>query len=140
VPLHLSVSIAAVFAQVLLVGIVYVVLLGRRLADIRSKRIHIRDIALSHEAYNIGVQKAQNNLVNQFELPVMLYICVALAAATGASNWGVAIASAAFVASRYVHAFIHVGSNRVTYRFLVFAFGGGAMAVAWVSLGLALLV
>ncbi len=139
-PLHLTVSIAAVFAQVLLVGIVYMVLLNRRLADIRSKRVHIRDIALSNDAYEIGVQKAQNNLVNQFELPVMLYACVALAAATGASNWGVAIASVAFVAARYVHAFIHIGSNRVTYRFLAFAFGGCAMAVAWISLGLALLV
>lgn len=138
-PLHLSVAIAAVFAQVFLVGIVYMVLLSRRLADFRSKRIHIRDIALSNDAYDIGVQKAQNNLANQFEMPVMLYVCVALAAATGASNWGVAIGSVAFVASRYVHAFIHIGANRVTWRFLVFAFGGGAMAVAWLSLGLALL-
>ncbi len=139
-PVHLSVSIAAVFAQVLLVGIVYLVLLRRRLADIRSKRIHIREIALSNDAYEIGVQKAQNNLVNQFELPVLLYACVGLAAATAASNWGLAIGSMAFVASRYVHAWIHVGSNKVTRRFLVFAIGGAAMAVAWVSLGSALLV
>ena len=139
-PLHLGLAIAAVFAQALLVGIVYAVLLGRRLADIRSKRIHIRDIALSNDAYEIGVQKAQNNLVNQFEIPVMLYACVALAAATGASNWGLATGSVAFVVSRYAHAWIHIGSNRVTRRFQVFAFGGAAMCVAWVSLGLALLV
>jgi hypothetical protein len=135
----MAVSIWAVFAQVSLVGIVYVVLLKRRLADIGSKRIHIRDIALSNDAYEIGVQKAQNNLANQFELPVMLYACVGLATATGASNWGVAVGSVAFVASRYVHALIHIGSNRVTKRFLAFAFGGGAMIVAWASLGLALL-
>ena len=138
--LHLGVSIVAVFAQVLLVGIVYAVLLWRRLADIRSKRIYIRDIAVSNDAYEIGVQKAQNNLANQFELPVLFYACVALAAASEASNWGLAIGSVAFVASRYGHAWIHIGSNRVTRRFLAFAFGGAAMSLAWVSLGLALLV
>ena len=96
-PLPLAIAIGMVFAQMVLVGAVYLLLGKRRFAELRDRKISLADIALSGDAYAIGTQKVQNNLRNQFELPVLFFICVALAAATETSNWGLAAGSVVFV-------------------------------------------
>ncbi len=138
-PLPLAIAIGMVFAQMVLVGAVYLLLGKRRFAELRDRKISLADIALSGDAYAIDTQKVQNNLRNQFELPVLFFICVALAAATDTSNWGLAAGSVVFVTSRYIHAYIHTGSNHVIRRFKAFAVGGLALAIAWVSLAIGLI-
>ena len=76
----------------------------------------------------------RNNLVNQFELPVLFHACcLALYAADGAGTVAVVLAWI-FILSRYVHAFIHVTSNRIRYRQPAFSVGFAVLGLMWALL------
>ncbi len=76
----------------------------------------------------------RNSLTNQFELPVLFYsVCLALHI-TGGVNWFSLALAWAFVASRYVHAWIHTTSNRIRYRRPAFIAGFLLLFALWVSL------
>lgn len=84
-------------------------------------------------------QFVRNNLANQFELPVLFHSgCLALFVTGGAGLVAVALAWL-FVASRVVHAVIHVTTNRIRYRQPVFTLGFLALGVMWLWLALHLL-
>lgn len=74
----------------------------------------------------------RNNLENQFQLPVLFYpLCIALYLTGGAPSLAIALAWL-FVALRYVHAWIHVTSNRIRYRRPVFIAGFFVLGLLWV--------
>ena len=76
------------------------------------------------------------NLANQFELPMLFHIgCIALFVTGGVSFIVVAVAWI-FTVSRYVHAAIHIGPNRLRYRFPAFMVGFAAAALLWFWLAL----
>ena len=82
---------------------------------------------------------ANNNLVNQFELPVLFYVaCLALFVTNGANVVVVALAWL-FVALRYLHAAIHLGGNQLRPRGMVFASGAAVLGAIWVFFALHLL-
>jgi hypothetical protein len=73
-----------------------------------------------------------NNLMNQFEAPVLFHVvCLALNATGGVSALFVLLAWV-FVASRYVHAWVHVTTNKLKHRNYAFRFGLLILAVLWV--------
>jgi hypothetical protein len=77
---------------------------------------------------------ARNNLANQFELPVLFYpACLSLFVLDGVSLVPLLLAWL-FVASRYVHAWIHVTSNRIRHRRPAFVAGYVTLAALWLSL------
>ena len=81
-------------------------------------------------------RKVLANLANQFELPMLFHVgCIALFVTGGISIVVVAVAWV-FTASRYVHAAIHVGANRLRYRFPAFMVGYVAAAFLWLWLAL----
>ena len=119
--------LAPVFVHVaLVVGLV--IATGRgRVAAVNAGEVRLKDIALDSAKWPERLRKLGNNYQNQFELPVLFYAAVALLMATGLAD-GVSLGLAwAFVASRLVHSFIHVGSNNMVHR--LFAFGAGLAAV-----------
>lgn len=97
------------------------------------------DIALDTRNYPEDVRKASNNVTNQFETPVLLYAVVAIAVASESANWPLAIGTMIYVASRYAHHIIHVGTNHVRKRFNAFLVGLIGLLIAWIGLGVALL-
>ncbi len=75
-----------------------------------------------------------NNIRNQFELPVLFHaVCLALYAST-ADNWGTVALSWLFVLSRYVHAYVHLTSNRLRYRRPLFILGFATLVLLWIWL------
>lgn len=73
----------------------------------------------------------RNSLNNQFELPPFFHIvCLALFVTQGVGMAAV-VGAWLFVASRYVHAFIHVTSNRIRFRQPAFTAGFVLLAVLW---------
>ena len=81
----------------------------------------------------------RNNLANQFELPVLFYAaCLALHAVGGADPVAVVLAWL-FVISRYVHAWIHVTTNRIRHRRPAFTAGFVLLALMWIWLGVSIL-
>ena len=77
-----------------------------------------------------------NNLKNQFELPVLFYaVSIALYVST-ADNLGTLILAWTFVASRYLHAYLHITSNRLRYRRPAFLLGFFTLATLWLWLAI----
>lgn len=130
--------IAAVLLQGLLALIVLVVLGFRRVPKVMSGQIKIRDIALDASNWPEGEQQAANAFNNQFQLPVLFYVAAGLTIYFG-STWLDAALALLFVASRYVHAQIHVTSNYVPNRFTAYVVGFLLLALWWLVIAVRLI-
>jgi len=81
----------------------------------------------------------RNSLANQTELPPLFHIvCIALFV-TGGVGMVTLLLAWLFVISRYVHAFIHVTTNRIRQRQPAFAAGFVILILLWGGLALQLL-
>ena len=110
-----------------------------RVRAVRSGQVKRSDVD-NKSAYSEAVQKFANNYVSQFELPVLFYVVLLFALATGSVD-GVLIGLAwAFVGSRLVHSLVHTGSNRIATRFKVFVAGLVFLVGMWAWFGLRLFV
>lgn len=79
---------------------------------------------------------AANNLINQFELPVLFYVaCLALYVTEGTSFVSVGLAWI-FVATRHVHAWFHLTANRIRFRSNAFILGWLTLGLLWAWLAL----
>jgi hypothetical protein len=109
--------------QVLLTVVVYLALVVTKARAARQGLVDLERRALHADAWPDNVQKINNNIRNQFEVPVLFYVLVVTLHQLDAA--GIVAQSLAwlFVASRVVHAFVHTGSNFVPMRRLVFMFG-----------------
>ncbi|MBA8909468.1 MAPEG family protein [Aminobacter ciceronei] len=118
-------------AQVLLVYIVYAVLSARRRNAVRSGEARINQFKTRSTEPESSVTAA-NNIINQFELPVLLYAaCLSLYVTSGVSYVALLLAWL-FVASRYTHAWFHLTANRVKYRSRAFILGALLLALIWI--------
>jgi hypothetical protein len=132
--------LAPVFVHVALV-IALVIATGRgRVAAVQAREVRLKDIALDSSKWPERLRKLGNNYQNQFELPVLFYAGVALLIATGLADGVTLILAWAFVASRLVHSFIHVGTNNVVHRLYAFGAGLAALAALWLWFALRLYV
>ncbi|MCL6705404.1 MAPEG family protein [Pseudomonas sp. R2.Fl] len=76
----------------------------------------------------------KNCIANQFELPVLFYLCCILLYIAEADNLPAVVLAWAFVASRYAHAFVQVTGNRLSLRFPLFMTGFLLLAGLWIWL------
>lgn len=126
-----------VLAQVLLVYLAYGVLGWRRRRAMRDGIVGREDLRDRQSDPPLS-RSASANVMNQFELPVLFYVvCLALLFLSGVSYVALVLAWL-FVISRYVHAFVHLTSNRVALRGPLFASGWVVLALMWVLLALRL--
>lgn len=112
-----------VLAQIALTLAVYVVLIKAKVRAIRAGECDQARRPLYDDAFPEYVLKINNNLRNQFELPVLFYVLAfALWALDAVGILALSVASL-FVASRILHAWIHCTSNIVAQRRRVFTVG-----------------
>lgn len=71
---------------------------------------------------------------NLLEAPMLFYVVVLMIHVTGSSGAVFVGLAWAYVAIRLLHAFIHLGSNFVLHRFLVFGVSMLALLTMWVLL------
>ncbi len=110
-----------------------------RVRAVRSGQVKRSDID-TKSAYSETVQKFANNYVSQFELPVLFYVVLAFALATGLVDYILIGLAWAFVGARLAHSFVHTGSNRIVTRFKVFVAGLVFLVGMWAWFGLRLFV
>jgi hypothetical protein len=112
-----------VLVMVLLTLLIYVHLIRVKIRELKAGRVNLERRALHEDAWPESVLQINNNIRNQFELPVLFYVvCFGLWAIEAVGI--VALAAAwLFVSSRIVHAWIHLGSNIVKYRRQSFTVG-----------------
>lgn len=112
-----------VLAQILLTFAVLVILAARRAVAFKTGKVNKKQVLLDARAWPEEVIKASNNFTSQFEMPVLFYVlCLGLVALGAVSNLAIVFASV-FAISRYIHTYVHIGSNYVPYRFAAFATG-----------------
>ena len=128
-----------VYVQVALTVLLLLWMGSARLASLRSGEVKVKDIALGERNWPSGIVKIQNSYHNQFELPVLFYVLVVLALITRKADMLFVVMSWMFVASRLVHAAIHVTSNKVPLRFQAFVVGVLILVAMWVIFGIRVL-
>jgi hypothetical protein len=131
-----------VFVQVLLTLAIYCLLsLSRFRAIAAAGRPQGKgDVAMGRYPWPDDAVKLANNQRNQFELPVLFYAAAAFALILGAADTAMVALAWAFVASRVVHAAIHIGPNRIRWRGPVFALGFLIVTAMWGKLFLHVLM
>ncbi len=118
-------------AHVALVFAVYLLLAARRTRAVRDGKAQARDYRLRSTEPDASATAA-NNLMNQFEAPMLLHLaCLALFVTDGVSAVPLALAWL-FVALRYLHAWVHVTTNKLKHRSYSFRAGVAVLALLWV--------
>lgn len=114
-------------AQIALTLGMYVLLALRKAQALRAKTLNIKEAALDNKAWPDAVVKVSNNIANQFETPVLFYaLCLILFTINGVTLLSIALAWI-FIALRYMHARIHIGTNHVPKRMRVFVISCGVL-------------
>ena len=128
-----------VMAQVLLTVVLILWTGATRVRAIRRREVRMKDIALSSDAWPNDTRKIANNMRNQFETPVLFYVLCGVAIYVGAAGAAMTLLAWAWFASRLIHTAIHVTTNRVPHRALVFAIGVMILMLMWLLIILRLL-
>jgi hypothetical protein len=126
-----------VIAQVVLVYAVYIVLGIRRAEAVKSGAAKVGQFKTRTTEPDVSATAA-NNVLNQFELPVLFYVgCLALLLTSGVSYLTLTLAWL-FVLTRYCHAWVHLTSNYLRHRSMLFFAGAALVALLWLCLALKL--
>ena len=120
------------FAQVALTFVLLFWMGFLRMQAIRSGAVKSEQIALREPHWPLRVLQIGNAFHNQLELPVLFYVVTLLALMTETLDVILYVLSWMFVLSRFVHAYIHVTSNRLDRRTGVFGVGAIALLMMWV--------
>jgi hypothetical protein len=125
-----------VYVQVALTFLLLLWMGSSRLSSLRAGQVKVKDIALGERNWPTRILQVQNSYHNQFELPVLFYVLVALALFTRKADMLFVVMAWMFVVSRLVHAAIHVTTNKLSHRFMAFVVGVLIMAAMWVIFGI----
>ena len=111
-----------------------------RIGEMRRERIHPQSIATSAQmAARLIDTRAADNFRNLFELPVLFYLALVVAAMTAQAGMPVLVLAWTFVVLRVLHSWIHCTYNKVMHRFQAYVAGGVALWVLWIVLAIGLL-
>jgi hypothetical protein len=126
-----------------LIGLTFVLLIGmfgaRRNALV-SRETRIKDIVLGQPNWPVRATQIGNCFRNQFELPVLFYILIAIALPLRHADLVIVMLSWVFVVTRLVHAGIFVTSNDLNQRSLAWAAGVLVLFAMWLYFALRILL
>jgi hypothetical protein len=121
-----------VFAQVALTFVLLFWMQFLRLRAIRHGLVPAYAVALREPNWPTRVTQISNAYHNQLETPLLFYVLILLAMVTQTADSILLILSWLFVTSRFVHAYIHLTSNRIGARAPVFLVGAIGLALMWI--------
>jgi len=111
-----------------------------RIGQMKRERIHPQAVATSAQAAaKLTDSRAADNFRNLFELPVLFYLALAVAAQVGLVSTAVLVLAWLFVALRYAHSWIQCTYNKVMHRFYAYLTGGMVLWILWGVLAYGLL-
>ncbi|MFP7721481.1 MAPEG family protein [Lysobacter sp. A3-1-A15] len=111
-----------------------------RVGQMKRDRIHPQRVATSAQSASLLTDsRAADNFRNLFELPVLFYMAVVVAAVAGHADAVVHVLAWLFVALRVAHSAIHCTYNKVMHRFAAYLLGGLVLWFLWGYLALGLL-
>ena len=126
-----------------LVGLTFALLLwmaGARRQALVGGETKVRDIALGQQNWPKRTTQIGNSFANQFELPLLFYILIALALPLRHADLFIVLMSWVFVVTRLVHTGIFVTSNNVKQRSLAWFAGVLVLFAMWIYFALRVLL
>jgi hypothetical protein len=138
------VSVQAVLLPVfVLVGLVFA--LGFWMGAVRNKALasgqaRAKDVALNGSSWPEHTAQVGNCFRNQFEVPVLFYVLVAIALPLRHADLVFVLLSWVFVLTRYVHAGVFTTSNNMKQRFLAYLSGVLVLLAMWIYFALRILL
>ncbi len=137
-------SVQMVLAPVfVLIGLAFALLLwmaSARGRAITGRETSLKDIALGQPNWPERATQIGNCFSNQFEVPVLFYILIALALPLRHADLFIVLMSWVFVVTRFAHAGIFVTSNNVQKRTLAWFAGVLVLFVMWIYFALKILL
>ncbi len=125
---------APVFAMIALTFYAVLKMGNKRTASITAREVRIKDIALSEQGWSDEVKKISNAYASQMQLPLVFYTVAGFYLILDKADLPALILSWAFVATRYIHFYIHTTSNHVPKRFMAFVAGIVLLICLWLWL------
>jgi hypothetical protein len=119
------------FVEVILTFVLLYWMAHLRTGAIRAGEVNRQDVALREPNWPPRVRQVSNAYHNQLELPVLFYVLTILAWVTRHADLIFVVLAWVFVASRLVHAYIHVTSNDVNRRGPSFGLGALVLTIMW---------
>jgi hypothetical protein len=126
-----------------LVGLTFALLLwmaGARRQALVGGQTKIRDIALGQSNWPTRATQIGNCFRNQFELPLLFYVLIALALPLRHADLFIVLMSWVFVVTRFAHAGIFVSSNDLGRRSLAWFAGVLVLFAMWIYFALKILL
>lgn len=120
-------------AQVFLTFAVMIIMYRRRVMEMKTKQIHPQKTKTRSVAQSVlsDSESAADNYSNLLESPVLFYVAILLTLILMVQDSIIVLLAWTYVASRYVHSFIHISYNRVMHRFSVFIFSSFVLLAIW---------
>ena len=126
-----------------LVGLTFVLLLGMASARTRAitgRQVGFKDIASGQAKWPARAAQIGDCFSNQFEVPVLFYILIALALPLRHADLVIVLLSWVFVLTRFVHAGVFVTSNDIRHRSLAWFAGVLVLFAMWLYFALRILL
>ena len=126
-----------------LIGLTFALLLwmaGARREALVGGETKIRDIALGQANWPTRATQIGNCYRNQFELPLLFYLLIALALPLRHADLVVVMLSWVFVVTRFAHAGIFVNSNDLGRRSMAWFAGVLVLLAMWIYFALKILL
>jgi hypothetical protein len=126
-----------------LVGLTFALLLG--MATMRTRALtggetKMKDVALGEPNWPTRAAQIGNCFSNQFEIPLLFYILIAIALPLRRADLVIVLLSWVFVVTRFVHAGIFVTSNDLRQRGPAWFAGVLVLFAMWLYFALKLLL
>lgn len=128
----IQIVLLPLFVQVLLTLGLWFWMAYQRTSAVRSRRVHMRDIALREPNWPPRVLQIANAAHNQLELPLLFYVLTILSIVTRHADVVFVVMAWIFVLSRLGHAYVHTTSNDVRKRGPLFGIGLLVLAIMWI--------
>jgi hypothetical protein len=129
-----------VLAQVALTFALLIWMVGARRNALVSRETKPRDIALGQSNWPVRATQIGNCYRNQFELPVLFYVLIALALPLRHADYIIVLLSWVFVLTRLVHAGVFVSSNDLGRRSTAWIVGALVLLIMWLYFALKILI
>lgn len=126
-----------------LVGLTFALLLGMasgRSRAFKAGETSYKDVALGEEKWPARTAQIGDCFSNQFEIPVLFYVLIALALPLRHADLFIVLMSWVFVLTRFFHAGIFVTSNNVQQRGMVWFAGVLVLLAMWIYFALKILL
>ena len=123
------------FAMVVLTAFVLATLFRSRVGAVRQGLVSATYFRIYQGAGEPeSSAKAARHFSNLFEAPILFYVVCLAAMITHFTGPAMQALAWLYVGARVVHAYVHLGSNRLRYRMRAYFFSWGVLLAMWIYL------